>query len=210
MDMPRLCLADEGEVCFAGDWQRWRCPPNVACQPVSDRRQLSENLYATAMSAPESGYLTSHAVYTLLKFGEWVRAMEVVEACAAAGWWCAVLRGHLMWSVGQSDGAEMAFREASERAPAEVWCDLTDPTRLAAEWPADLSECSSEPDSRPRFWWLSDPFYVYPGNDRWVEHVDRAFSLQMLNENNIAEVNREYLGRLQRALVQGAKETCRI
>ena len=41
----------------------------------------------------------------------------------------------------------------------------------------DELDCSSRVPFEARFWWLTDPLFSMPGNDRWVEHVSRRFEL---------------------------------
>ncbi|MFQ5550443.1 MAG: hypothetical protein ACE5FJ_04305 [Gemmatimonadales bacterium] len=125
----------------------------------------STNLWAT-------GQLTRYQLET----GEPATALASLGDCGAAAWWCMSLRGLIHSRLAETEAAETAFDSALAAMPAGQRCDWRDISHLVRDDLLDLyrsMSCSRRDTLETVFWWLADPFYLQPGNDRRVEHFAR-------------------------------------
>jgi hypothetical protein len=188
------CDADRGDVCYADDPDAGRCPNLVQCHP--NPGWLVEALIESTRAYPESGYLLGQAVYLLGKLGRVAEALDLAEACRAEPWWCAAMRGYVLHGMVRDAEAYEAMRAALDQAPDSVACALHDATWVLGSW-SQRGAPLSVPDARRQtadwdcgrriavsdtLWWLADPLYSVPGNDRWVEHVVRGLGARFHSE----------------------------
>jgi len=189
-----VCDADRGDVCFADDPDAGRCPNLVQCHPSPE--WLVEALIESTRTYPESGYLLGQAVYLLDKLGRVAEALDLAEACRAEAWWCAAMRGYVLHGMVRDAEAYEAMRAALDQAPDSVACALHDATWVLGSWsqrgaPMSLPEtrrqtvgwdCGRRMAVSDTIWWLADPLYSVPGNDRWVEHMVRGLGARFQAE----------------------------
>ena len=188
------CDADRDDVCFSDDPDAGRCPNYVQCHPTP--RRVLETLMEATGKHPDSGYLNGQTIYLLGKLGRLAEALQVAERCAAAAWWCDALEGYVLHYMSEDPQAHVSMYNAMAAAPDSVRCALTDATWVLGPWSqrgADTSvpdvrhdteewDCARRVAVSDTLWWLSDPLYSVPGNDRWVEHVARAMSARFHDE----------------------------
>jgi hypothetical protein len=104
-------------------------------------------------------------------------ALSVARDCQASAWWCAALEGFLLHEVGQVLEAEEVFLVALREMPPQTRCEWSDAMSVLLQGGlADAfngTSCLARDAIERRIWWLSDPFYLIPGNDRATEHFAR-------------------------------------
>jgi hypothetical protein len=182
------CDADRGDVCFAGDTDAGPCPDFVQCH--MDPERMVRVLVEESRAHPATGFLGGQAVYALVKMLRLPEALKLAGDCAAAPWWCGALKGYVLHFLGRDIEADTVLRGALHAAPDSVACAWSDATWLLGELDqrgspqstVDAHEragdwgCARRLAWSDSLWWLADPLYSVPGNDRWVEHVARAMS----------------------------------
>lgn len=189
-----ICDADRDDVCFAGDPDAGKCPNLVQCHPTPNR--LVEVLEEDAGKYPDSGWLTGQAIYILGKLDFLPEAMDIVDGCRAEGWWCDALRVYVLHAQGEDAAADSVLRRTLAAAPDSIACAYDDATWTLGSW-SQRSARMSLPEARERtdawdcrrrlavsdtIWWLADPLYSEPGNDRRVEHFARSMSARFFEE----------------------------
>ncbi len=109
---------------------------------------------------------------TLVFAYAWRRRPEALAipltGCDAADWWCDALRGLAAHRVGATVTAEHHFARVLAALPPAEACRWH---MLALLPRASCAHASPAQDSLR--WWLSDPLWLEPGNDRWTEHLSR-------------------------------------
>ncbi len=109
---------------------------------------------------------------TLVFAYAWRRRPEALAipltGCDAADWWCDALRGLAAHRVGATVTAEQHFARVLAALPPAEQCRWH---MLALLPRASCAHASPAQDSLR--WWLSDPLWLEPGNDRWTEHLSR-------------------------------------
>lgn len=188
------CDADQGEVCDGGDADKGLCDVNQYCH--MDPRHFLEVVTKAAVRYPASGYLTGQAIYALVKYKLPIRAMQLVQRCRASPWWCDALHGYALQKMGAPEDASRFLRKAMEEAPDSISCGYTDATWLLSDWDtrqdpftppgsrehAAAWDCARREAVSDTIWWLSDPLYSVPGNERWGENVVRFLTARFQRE----------------------------
>jgi len=159
----------------------------AAGQVADEHRPAAiEALDAAGQASPGDDWIVGHRVGMRIKQGLMDEAREVAEACEATPWWCAALQGFTRQQTGRILEAEEAFERALEAMPSQVWCAWTEEIswllepELAEEYAA--ARCVDRGPLMERFWWLADPLYLTPGNERRVEHFARLVALRLHDE----------------------------
>jgi hypothetical protein len=139
------------------------------------------NSYAAGLAgmagrAPEDNYVQGQAVYSLVRGDRGELALIVLEECQASEWWCRALEGFALAEMGRVGEAEAAFSQALALLQGEDLCYWTDASPLVSGdvWSAlQGSSCQDRLERLEEFWWLADPAWGVPGNDRKVGHYNR-------------------------------------
>ena len=108
-----------------------------------------------------------------------------VECGIAERWWCAALRGYVLHVRTEYLESEAAFREALGLMPDEVRLEWTTPRHVFSRDGAErFNEVPAEERSS-RFellWRLSDPLFLFEGNDRLTDHFARLVEVEFREE----------------------------
>jgi len=150
------------------------------------RAAMVARLDTIAGQIPGDKWVAGQRVYYLGVMGARGRALEAARSCAGAGvdGWCFMLQGYALARAGRFPAADTSFANGLVRLPAADRCRLEDVSRLfddpASQLPAGLA-CGSPArgEFNARVWWLADPSWLVPGNDRRVEHLTRAVELEL-------------------------------
>jgi hypothetical protein len=132
-------------------------------------------------------------------------ALSAARTCAADLWWCKELEAfvlHLLGNVAESEGAfrtSLALMPPLERCFARDLLFLVDDStrqRYARVGASRYSfhqgrgyienACDEWTEIETRFWWLADPLYLLPGNDRYTEHRSRIVATWLLAHRQMA------------------------
>ncbi|MDQ3696434.1 MAG: hypothetical protein M3373_00195 [Gemmatimonadota bacterium] len=165
----RMCYRDDD---VDGDFT----PPPEAREVVREREKLLGRLADAAEAIPGDDWVAGQRVRYLIEAGRVEDARGVAGECQGTRWWCLALVGYADHEAGNFVAAESAFANALRDMPArerDRWTDLR-PLLSDADYGAYKK---LDPPSRElaaaRFWWLADPLWSMPGNDRRTEHFAR-------------------------------------
>lgn len=165
-----------------GRWCYWHeDDPDFQPQPEPAavrraREDLIDELSRARGRRPRSDWIVGQLVRYEVEAGRPAEALETARACRASPAWCAALAGYAHHAAGRHRRADSAFAAAlSLMEPARRcrWRDLSPVLEgPAADRYARLG-CGERRAFERSLWWLSDPLYLVPGNDRRAEHYAR-------------------------------------
>lgn len=140
------------------------------------REALIASLDSAAKKAPRDGWITGQRVRYLVEAKNDSGALRVAQECQATAWWCDALMGLALHESGYIAAADSTFARSVRAMPAAERCKWTDITPLLD--PPLRSKykkvgCGKNESVAQRVWWLADPFWSVPGNDRRTEHFAR-------------------------------------
>jgi hypothetical protein len=109
------------------------------------------------------------------------RSMSAARACRGTAAWCAALVGIALEQAGRIPEAEAAFRAVDSLARAQGERDVAaciDPETLLLFRQGDRDDitrgsCAAQRERVEHMWWLADPLWSVPGNERFVAHGSR-------------------------------------
>lgn len=138
------------------------------------------------------------------------RAVIVADQCGIAEtWWCHALRGYALHVYTRYTEAEAAFRDALAAMPDSVYDEWMTPRYILTEEGVEAFRALS-PEERERQWellWrLSDPLFLFEGNDRFTDHYARW--VVALNRRDAADpMNIEWEEDLEESLIRYGRNT---
>ncbi|MDH3290687.1 MAG: hypothetical protein OEO20_00365 [Gemmatimonadota bacterium] len=150
---------------------------------VEGRSGLITLLDSLRARHPGDEWLTGQLVRYLVDAGRIEEANRAAESCQSSRWWCLTLRGLVAHLSQRFDQADSLFAAALRTMPDEERCTWTDLSILlngdAAKRYRGVT-CADRGPLNDHLFWLADPSYAIPGNDRRTEHyarnvVDRFF-----------------------------------
>jgi hypothetical protein len=165
-----------GRFCYRHESGVDRPPPPEPAGVAGARDSLLVVLDAAAKRDPADGWVVGQRVRYRIEAGRAAEAVAVAMACGAEPWWCAALEGASRHAAGDFAAAELAFDLALTTMPVaerERWTDL-EPILDAVSrriW-RGLAPGAREAFAR-RLWWVADPLWSVPGNERRTEHLSR-------------------------------------
>lgn len=179
-----------------GRYCLWHDPDGPEWEPPPERPEVTEarndllEMLARAQEALPAGasgargWVAGQRVRYLVEAGRGEEAVAAARTCGP-GWWCRALEGYALHALGRHPEAEAAFGWALEEMPGrtlEEWRDVS--LLLEGEAADRYGELEGEDRRRfeARLWWLSDPLYLVPGNDRRSEHFARRTASRMREE----------------------------
>jgi hypothetical protein len=167
----RFCLTRSG----GGDRDDWEAPAEAEVVGRA-RERLVGVLDEAAAVLPGDAWVAGQRVRYLAEMEEHARATDAARECRAERWWCTALLGFALHRGSDHAGAEAAFDSAVAVMPGRERRALTDISRLL-EAGEDRRYRRAPAEERARlehtYWWLSDPLWLMPGNDRLTEHRAR-------------------------------------
>ena len=143
---------------------------------VAARSRLLDELDWAASILPADAWITGQRVRFALDQSDTVRAERAAAGCRAPEWWCTALGGYLVHARGDHRRSDAIFLAMLEQMPADERCRWTDLSALLDDEGRrayQLVPCAARDSLNRRIWWLSDPLYTEPGNDRRAEHHAR-------------------------------------
>jgi hypothetical protein len=151
--------------------------------PLRQRREaLLAQFDSAAQAFPASDWIVGQHVRLLVEQGAFDRATAAVAACQPQRWWCTLLAGYVQASAGEVLGAERQLTAALAQMPLAERCRWTDAAVLLDSLGRAAYRrvpCAARDSVNAVLWWLADPLYSEPGNDRLVEHYRRAVDLAL-------------------------------
>ena len=140
------------------------------------RARLIALLDTAAQRMPANNDIVGQRIRLLVDQGDLKRALDVARDCKAYDWWCNALSGFVHARAGLPD-AEAFFHAAEQGLVDEDRCKWTDVSGLldsAGRAAYTKMTCTQRDQFNTRFWWLADPLWSEPGNDRYVEQSVRS------------------------------------
>jgi hypothetical protein len=171
-----VCDELVGRICiwFGGE-QEEDVPPELR-EVGQARVELIRALF-DAFERIRDRWVLGQLVHYLVENRDLGEAERVASACGIAErWWCAALRGYAVHVATRYLDAEAAFREALAEMPSETRRAWTTPRYIFTRDGVRAFE-SLPPDERERsfelLWRLSDPLFLFEGNDYFTDHFAR-------------------------------------
>lgn len=134
-------------------------------------------LDSAAVIAPEDGWVTGQRVRLYVDQGQFDLAASVARNdCKLTDTYCALLAGYVLASSGDRHRADLAYAYAVSLMTLKERCVYMDIRVFidAKDRPAyDPRDCPARDKINERFWWLADPLYSDPGNERLTIHLYR-------------------------------------
>lgn len=134
-------------------------------------------------------WILGQAVQYLVERREFAEAERLATECGIVDqWWCSALRGYSLHVRTEYVDAEAAFREALQLMPDSVRHEWTTPRYVFSKDGVEKFN-ALPPDERQRrfelLWRLSDPLFLFEGNDRLTDHFARLVEVE--NRRDAAE-----------------------
>lgn len=164
----RLCYWDDDDP----DWQP---------QPEVSRVALARDTFLTLLDSaaaryPSDGWILGQRVRYLTEVERLDEATAAVERCRADAWWCGVLSAflaHLRQDFARADAQFAASLAAMPDTLRCAWTDLTEILDGGLASAYRRASCADREAQNERIFWLADPLYLVPGNERRSEHFAR-------------------------------------
>jgi hypothetical protein len=147
------------------------------------RRGLRLLLDSVAHQLPNDEWIAAQRVRFAVDDGDQQAAIDAAVACRGPEGYCGMLRGFVLHRAGLSAAADSAFADALAMMPPADRCAWND---LRVLLPEELAEhyastpCEERRAFETRVWWLSDPLWSEPGNERRAEQFARKVLITML------------------------------
>lgn len=149
------------------------------------RLQLRRLLDSAAQRWPNDLFLTRQQVRFALDGGDLAGAASAAASCHADPIQCGLLQALILHRAGVVAVADSAFLAAADMMAEVQRCAWTDIGALLdrnARERYDAMSCVERASLNARLWWLADPLFMEPGNERRAEHFARKVTLQLLAE----------------------------
>lgn len=170
------CLVPIGRMCYWYDGRVDSAPPEPP--RIRDARaRLLVALDSAAATVPGDWWIAGQRVRYLLEDHQPRSASRAVEQCRATRWWCEALDGLVRHVSGDFAGADSTFAAALGDMPDDERCHWSDISSLLAGELAKRYhhlDCAGRAALAARWWWLAQPLWSLPGNDRRTEHFARV------------------------------------
>jgi hypothetical protein len=168
------------------DWE----PPPERDAVKRERAELVAALDSAAAASPGDAWIAGQRVRYRVDAGRPADAVRAADACRAERWWCLALRGYALHFAPDYLAAATAFAAAIEAMPPaerREWEELapaiTDEDAKALRRMAPAARAAAV----RRLWWLADPFWMQPGNDRLTEHYARLVADRLQDRARTSE-----------------------
>lgn len=131
---------------------------------------------------PADDQLTAQRVRFLLDQGDTARVQHAIASCRASSTTCLLLRGIVETDLGRHERAESSFRRVDSALSDAARCEWQSIALLLADAERDRYErttCDEQAQVNRVFWWLADPMFSQPGNERWTINESRKVWLRL-------------------------------
>jgi len=142
----------------------------------AERAVLQALLDTAAQQDPQNARWARQRVRFALDAGDVPRAANAALECAAGVAECTLLQGLVMHQAGVHAAADSTFAVAMRAMPAAercAWADVAVLLEPEARERYSATPCAERSAFEERLWWLADPLYREPGNERRAEHFAR-------------------------------------
>ncbi|HET9637118.1 MAG TPA: hypothetical protein VFP26_14410 [Gemmatimonadaceae bacterium] len=192
--LPRFYIGsvDQNHCMTVGRFCEWR--PNLKDYTIPDegrdiiraRRELLRDLEQASALVPGDDWIMGQRIRYMIEAHD-SSTVAVARACRATKWWCDALLGLALHVRGDFLSADSAYATALDEMPAALRCHWMNLSPLLDD---DLRgtyhkmTCAQREAADQRIWWVSDPLYMMPGNERRTEHYSRVLHT-MLQQTSV-------------------------
>lgn len=144
---------------------------------IAVAREAVLSLLDSAVRAkPGNNWLAGQYVRFLIDEQRNDLADRFLSSCRASAEWCAMLLGFVRATEGRTSDAHAAFISAAAglRDTARcAWSNVSELLEPDVRQSYEALTCAQQDSLNARLWWLADPLWSVPGNEREVEHMAR-------------------------------------
>jgi hypothetical protein len=180
--LPRFYTGVADRCLIVGRFCEWH--PRIEDKQVPEegdnirgaRAALLRDLENASAALPGDDWIVGQRMRYLLESRD-TAAIGVARDCRASKWWCEALLGLALHVSGNFAAADTAFAVALDDMPSLMRCHWTNLSPLLDDdfrGPYRKMTCAQRAAVNPRMWWLADPLYMTPGNERRTEHFARV------------------------------------
>lgn len=147
------------------------------------RRRLRLLLDTAAMQLPGDERIAAQRVRFAIDDGDQMGAVKAAAACARVEGDCGMLRGLVLFRAARVAQADSAFLDAVAMMPETercAWNDVSVLLELDQRQRYTSTPCAKRAEVDARFWWLTDPLWLEPGNERRAEQFARKTLVTLL------------------------------
>lgn len=164
-----------GRFCFWHDEDDSWHPGPEAPEIVTARLQLIQTLKRLQGLSPRDPWIVGQVVRYLIEAPQPTEALDIARHCRSAPWWCHALSGYALHAARDYAAADSAFAAALSAMDEEQRCRWSDLSFLLGGLRGRYRKlgCAAQASLNRRIWWLADPLYLVPGNERRTEHFAR-------------------------------------
>jgi len=192
--LPRFYIGsvDQNHCLIVGRFCEWH--PNLKDYTVPDegrdivkaRAELLRELEHISALIPGDDWIMGQRIRYMLEAHD-TNSVAVARSCRATKWWCSALLGLALHVRGNFLAADSAYALALDAMPSPLRCHWMNLGPLLDD---DIRgtyrrmTCAQRETADARIWWVSDPLYMTPGNERRTEHYSRVLHT-MLQQNSV-------------------------
>jgi hypothetical protein len=188
--LPRFYVGTADHCLIVGRFCEWH--PNLKDYVVPDegknirkaRADLLRDLEKAAAAIPGDDWIIGQRIRYLTESRD-SSAASVARSCRATKWWCDALLGLALHVNGDYLAADSAYALALAAMPTPMRCHWLN---LAPLLDDDIRgtyrkmTCPRREAIDARIWWVADPLYMIPGNERRTEHFSRVLHTALQSE----------------------------
>jgi hypothetical protein len=180
--LPRFYAGEAHHCLIIGRFCEWH--PNLRDYVVPEegnnirraRAELLRDLEKASATLPGDDWIIGQRIRYLVETRD-TAAISVARSCRASKWWCEALLGLALHVTGSFAGADSAFSVALDDMPSLsrcYWANLSPLLDDDIRGTYRKMSCVNRDVVNARIWWLADPLYMTPGNERRTEHFSRV------------------------------------
>ena len=190
--LPRFYLGTADRCLIVGRFCEWH--PNLRDYVVPDegkdivraRKELLRDLEKASDAVPGDDWIMGQRIRYLVESRD-TSAVAVARACRATRWWCDALLGLSLHVRGDFAAADSAFGVALQGMPTPMRCHWNNLSPLLDDdvrGTYHKMSCAQREAADARIWWVADPLFMTPGNERRTEHYARVLHT-LLQQNAV-------------------------
>jgi hypothetical protein len=164
------------------EWIDGALEPFARTGIANERRALIRELAHILALAPKDSMILGQYVRMLIDNKEYAGALNATDNCLASAPWCLQLKGHVLHRLGNVGEADAAFRASLDAMTPAARCAAG---RIGVLFDKDerrayeRMSCRQQDSVNQVVWWLSDPLWSVPGNDRMTEQFSRKVMIAL-------------------------------
>ena len=112
------------------------------------------------------------------------------NSCTGSAWWCDMMFMNALHTSRAYQQSEAILARALDTMPDHVRCAWMDVGPLISTGAVRnqyyRASCGDRAALEEKLWWLSDPLYSVPGNERRTEHYSRVVAMRLSSERRTA------------------------